>query len=171
MVAWRDKKCNCYGQTTNRRPNSPTPPRRTQPVRRAGWHVQDRCDHQCDLSIPRLCRDCAVESTGKRTGTTIEKIEYFDRILFKHRGGESVKKCDCDLVFIHGTGVREPAYSKVFSIISQKLKERNENLCFHKCYWGGALGTTLNAGGLSIPVSDQKKAGSSVIVMQIINLK
>jgi hypothetical protein len=72
-----------------------------------------------------------------------------------------VKKCDCDLVFIHGTGVREPAYSKVFSIISQKLKERNENLCFHKCYWGGSLGTTLNAGGLSIPVSDQKKASET----------
>ncbi len=54
-----------------------------------------------------------------------------------------MKKCDCDLVFIHGTGVREPAYSKAFSIISQKLKERNENLCFHKCYWGGSLGTTL----------------------------
>jgi hypothetical protein len=78
-----------------------------------------------------------------------------------YRGGESVKKCDCDLVFIHGTGVREPAYSKTFSIISQKLKERNENLCFHKCYWGGSLGTTLNAGGLSIPVSDQKKASET----------
>jgi hypothetical protein len=63
-----------------------------------------------------------------------------------------------DLVFIHGTGVREPAYSKAFSIISQNLKKRNENLCFHKCYWGGSLGTTLNAGGLSIPVSDTKKA-------------
>ena len=63
-----------------------------------------------------------------------------------------------NLVFIHGTGVREPAYSKAFSIISQKLKERNENLRLHKCYWGGSLGTTLNAGGLSIPVSDTKKA-------------
>ncbi|MFM7786776.1 MAG: hypothetical protein ACKO90_00835, partial [Microcystis panniformis] len=72
-----------------------------------------------------------------------------------------MKERDCDLVFIHGTGVREPAYSKTFSIISQKLKERNENLRFHKCYWGGSLGTTLNAGGLSIPVSDQKKASET----------
>ena len=78
------EKCNCYGQTTNRRPNSPTPPRRTQSVRRAGWHVQDRCDHQCDRSIPWLCRDCAVESDGKRTGITNEGIEDFDRILFMY---------------------------------------------------------------------------------------
>ena len=63
-----------------------------------------------------------------------------------------------DIVFIHGTGVREPAYSKTFSIISQKLQERNENLRLHKCYWGGSLGTTLNARGVSIPVSDTKKA-------------
>ncbi|MDB9371049.1 hypothetical protein PN456_19210 [Nodularia spumigena CS-586/05] len=63
-----------------------------------------------------------------------------------------------DIVFIHGTGVREPGYSKAFSVISQKLKERNENLRLHKCYWGGSLGTTLNAGGRSIPISDTKKA-------------
>lgn len=69
-----------------------------------------------------------------------------------------MKRYDYNVVFIHGTGVREPAYSKNFSIISQKLKERNGNLRFHKCYWGGSLGTTLNAGGLSIPVSDTKKA-------------
>ncbi|WP_184891180.1 hypothetical protein ACLB6K_23370 [Microcystis aeruginosa FACHB-524] len=50
LVAWREKKCNCYGQTTNRRPNSPTSPRRTQPVRRAGWHVQDECDRQCGFA-------------------------------------------------------------------------------------------------------------------------
>ena len=63
-----------------------------------------------------------------------------------------------DIVFVHGTGVREPAYSKTFSIISQKLKKRNQNLRFHKCYWGGSLGTTLNSGGLSIPPSDTEKA-------------
>ena len=72
-----------------------------------------------------------------------------------------MRQWDWNLVFIHGTGVREPAYSKTFSIISRKLKERNENLRFHKCYWGGLLGTTLNAGGLSIPVSDQKKASET----------
>lgn len=63
-----------------------------------------------------------------------------------------------DIVFVHGTGVREPIYSKTFSTISQKLKARDENLRFHKCYWGGLLGTTLNAGGVSIPISDTTKA-------------
>ncbi|MCZ8163509.1 MAG: hypothetical protein O9275_22915, partial [Microcystis sp. LE19-196.1B] len=72
-----------------------------------------------------------------------------------------MRQWDWNLVFIHGTGVREPAYSKTFSIIIRKLKERNENLRFQKCYWGGSLGTTLNAGGLSIPVSDQKKASET----------
>ncbi|MFM6695212.1 MAG: hypothetical protein ACKPHT_28780 [Microcystis panniformis] len=77
LVAWREKKCNCYGQTTNRRPNSPTSPRRTQPVRRAGWHVQDGCNHQCDRCLLRLRRDCTVEPASKRTGTTNEGIEDF----------------------------------------------------------------------------------------------
>ncbi|GCA75669.1 hypothetical protein MiTe_02505 [Microcystis aeruginosa NIES-2520] len=68
LVAWREKKCNCYGQTTNRRPNSPTSPRRTQPARRAGWHVQDRCDRQCDRCLLGLRRDCAVESEDGGVG-------------------------------------------------------------------------------------------------------
>ncbi|WP_172963140.1 hypothetical protein [Microcystis aeruginosa] len=68
LVAWREKKCNCYGQTTNRRPNSPTSPRRTQPVRRAGWHVQNGCDRQCDRCLLGLRRDCAVESEDGRVG-------------------------------------------------------------------------------------------------------
>ena len=63
-----------------------------------------------------------------------------------------------DLVFVHGTGVREPAYSKTFSIIKQQLWSRSKNLRFHKCYWGGTHGSTLNAGGLSLPKFDTKKS-------------
>jgi len=63
-----------------------------------------------------------------------------------------------DIVFIHGTGVREPACSKTFNKIVNHLKERDKNLNFHKCYWGGSLGTTLNAAGQSIPVENQNRA-------------
>ena len=66
-----------------------------------------------------------------------------------------------DIVFVHGTGVREPAYSKTFSIVRQELGKRSKNLRFHKCYWGGAHGSTLNSGGLSIPTSDIKKSLTS----------
>ncbi len=62
-----------------------------------------------------------------------------------------------DVVFVHGTGVREPSYSKVFNIISKKLKARNNNLRVHKCYWGGTEGATLNAGGDSIPGFDTNR--------------
>ncbi|MDJ0569626.1 MAG: hypothetical protein QNJ53_11325 [Pleurocapsa sp. MO_192.B19] len=63
-----------------------------------------------------------------------------------------------DIVFVHGTGVREPTYSKTFSIVQQELGERGEDLRFHKCYWGGPRGSTLNAGGLSLPKFDEKKS-------------
>ena len=63
-----------------------------------------------------------------------------------------------DVVFVHGTGVREPAYSKAFGTISEKLKKRNSNLRLHKCYWGGSCGTTLSAGGNTIPDFDTARA-------------
>ena len=63
-----------------------------------------------------------------------------------------------DVVFVHGTGVREPGYSKAFNTISQNLKERDDNLRVHKCYWGGMHGTTLNAGGLAIPPFDSNRS-------------
>ena len=62
-----------------------------------------------------------------------------------------------DIVFVHGTGVREPACSKASNKIVNHLKERDKSLSFHKCYWGGSLGTKLNVGGQSIPVVNTKK--------------
>lgn len=63
-----------------------------------------------------------------------------------------------DIVFVHGTGVREPTYSKTFSIVQQELSGRSKDLRFHKCYWGGPHGSTLKAGGLSLPKFDEKKS-------------
>ncbi|MGL5796249.1 MAG: hypothetical protein ACRC06_17970, partial [Waterburya sp.] len=65
---------------------------------------------------------------------------------------------ELDIVLVHGTGVREPAYSKTFSMVQQQLENRSEDLRFHKCYWGGRYGSTLNAGGLSLPKFDENKA-------------
>lgn len=63
-----------------------------------------------------------------------------------------------DVVFVHGTGVREPAYSRSFKTISDKLKAKDSNLRLHKCYWGESCGTTLNKGGAAIPDFDTDRA-------------
>ncbi len=54
--------------------------------------------------------------------------------------------------------MREPGCSKTFNKIVNSLRARNKNLSFHKCYWGGSCGSTLNAGGQSIPVVNENKA-------------
>lgn len=63
-----------------------------------------------------------------------------------------------NIIFVHGTGVREPSYSKTFNEICERLRKRREDLLFHKCYWGGECGSTLNAGGKSIPIPDSKRS-------------
>ncbi|MBE9144292.1 hypothetical protein IQ236_13845 [Planktothrix mougeotii LEGE 06226] len=59
-----------------------------------------------------------------------------------------------DVVFVHGTGVREPAYTRSFNTISDKLKAKDSNLRLHRCYWGESCGTKLNKGGITIPNFD-----------------
>ncbi len=63
-----------------------------------------------------------------------------------------------DIIFVHGTGVRQPDYSKSFSAISEQLKKRDSDLRVRECYWGGIHGTTLRAAGASIPPSDTNRA-------------
>ena len=65
---------------------------------------------------------------------------------------------DFNIIFVHGTGVRQPDYSQSFTVISEQLKKRDNNLRVHECYWGGVYGTTLRAAGASIPPSDMKRA-------------
>ena len=62
-----------------------------------------------------------------------------------------------DVVFVHGTGVREPAYTRSFKTISDKLKAKDSNLRLHKCYWGEPCGTKLNKGGAAIPDFDTER--------------
>lgn len=69
---------------------------------------------------------------------------------------------DFDVFFIHGTGVRNPAYDLRFQQITRKLRELNNKLnqdfghkthCLipQRCYWGDEHGTRLYAGGATIP--------------------
>lgn len=55
------------------------------------------------------------------------------------------------LLFVHGTGVREPAYSTALERIRAKVAARRPDVRVEPCDWGSALGSHLRAGGASIP--------------------
>jgi hypothetical protein len=60
------------------------------------------------------------------------------------------------IVFIHGTGVREPHYTAAFGVIKKKLSALQVAAAPHgielaRCYWGDECGTKLNLHGASIP--------------------
>ncbi len=63
-----------------------------------------------------------------------------------------------DFIFVHGTGVREPAYSKTFNAISKRLRQHNQDIRIHRCYWGGILGSSTFASLASLPAASQKKS-------------
>ncbi|WNM30825.1 alpha/beta fold hydrolase [Streptomyces sp. Li-HN-5-11] len=55
------------------------------------------------------------------------------------------------VVFIHGTGVREPGFSALAGRVSAGLGALRDGLRIVPYYWGGAHGATLAAGGASLP--------------------
>ncbi|WP_329440495.1 hypothetical protein [Streptomyces canus] len=57
------------------------------------------------------------------------------------------------VVFIHGTGVREPGFSKLAGRVAAGLTALREGLRVVPYYWGGTHGATLAAGGASLPAS------------------
>ena len=59
-------------------------------------------------------------------------------------------------LFVHGTGVREQAYQGSFIRVSDAL-QRIGGVEISQCYWGH-LGSTLAAGGASIPNYDTTRA-------------
>src|ERR1700691_5179824 len=63
-----------------------------------------------------------------------------------------------DLIFVHGTGVRKPAYEKALDRIAREVRRRRPDITVSDCCWGETLGARLNAGGASIPEYDQTKA-------------
>jgi hypothetical protein len=55
------------------------------------------------------------------------------------------------LVFVHGTGVRQPAYSAAFGRFAERITQIRPGYAVAQCYWGGPHGARLNARGVSIP--------------------
>lgn len=55
------------------------------------------------------------------------------------------------LVFVHGTGVRQPAYGTAFDRFADRIAKIRPGHAVAQCYWGGPHGSRLNAAGVSIP--------------------
>lgn len=58
------------------------------------------------------------------------------------------------LVFVHGTGVRQPAYEQTFRIVEGFVTEQRPDITVVPCFWGEQFGSKLNAEGRSIPLFD-----------------
>jgi hypothetical protein len=54
------------------------------------------------------------------------------------------------LLFVHGTGVREPHYSRALAQVRRGLHGTAVDV--QPCYWG-AIGTRLHANGASVPLT------------------
>jgi hypothetical protein len=59
------------------------------------------------------------------------------------------------VLFVHGTGARDPHFSQALGRIREGLKGR---AVVEPCYWGGTEGSKLNAGGASIPLYDSTRS-------------
>lgn len=55
------------------------------------------------------------------------------------------------LLFVHGTGVRQPSYDTRLADVRAIMSTLRPEWSVQPCYWAGAHGATLNAGGASIP--------------------
>jgi hypothetical protein len=65
------------------------------------------------------------------------------------------------VIFVHGTGVREPAFSKTFARVSTELHARSQELDVAPCYWGAVAGARLWHDGASVPSYDATKGIAS----------
>ncbi len=61
------------------------------------------------------------------------------------------------VIFVHGTGTREPGYTDTFNLIERKLHDILPQLKVVRCYWG-ELGARLHKDGASIPLYDSSRA-------------
>lgn len=58
------------------------------------------------------------------------------------------------VMFVHGTGVREPAFTRLFGLIERTLHGRLNHIEVVPCYWGGPAGARLWHQGRSVPNYD-----------------
>lgn len=55
------------------------------------------------------------------------------------------------ILYIHGTGVREPDYSKTYAVIEKQIRQRLLGWRPEGCYWGEQCGVKFHRDGHSIP--------------------
>ncbi|MFF9338196.1 MULTISPECIES: hypothetical protein [unclassified Streptomyces] len=55
------------------------------------------------------------------------------------------------VLFVHGTGVREPGYTGSLERVREGLAAVRPDVVVAPCYWGGSAGSALRADGLSVP--------------------
>lgn len=65
------------------------------------------------------------------------------------------------VVFVHGTGVREPEYTQRFTQVERALKGYRPDIHVVPCLWGTHCGATLKADGRSIPLYDTTRSFQS----------
>jgi hypothetical protein len=61
------------------------------------------------------------------------------------------------LLFVHGTGVRQPAYGVALDRFAEQIAVIRPGHVVAQCYWGGVHGSRLNAKGVSIPSGDSHR--------------
>jgi hypothetical protein len=62
------------------------------------------------------------------------------------------------VVFVHGTGVRQPSYDNIYGVIEEQIKKILPLYRVHRCYWGDREGSKLLSGGASIPEYDTARS-------------
>ncbi|MEM5347464.1 alpha/beta fold hydrolase [Paraburkholderia caribensis] len=68
------------------------------------------------------------------------------------------------VIFVHGTGVREPAFTSTFDAVRVGMSSVMPELEIHPCFWGERLGSDLHR-GLSIPLYDEARAAPGDVVL------
>jgi hypothetical protein len=64
-----------------------------------------------------------------------------------------------EVLFVHGTGVREPRFTELFTRFTTALREHAPAARTTPYYWGTELGSRLAADGLSLPVAGARSRG------------
>ncbi|OKJ83420.1 hypothetical protein AMK32_17420 [Streptomyces sp. CB01883] len=55
------------------------------------------------------------------------------------------------VLFVHGTGVREPGFSETLERVQQGFRSLRPEIRINSCYWGGSAGSVLHSNGISVP--------------------
>jgi hypothetical protein len=67
-----------------------------------------------------------------------------------------------NIVFVHGTGVRQPSYDITCEAVAANLRRFLPNYDLQRCYWGEEEGSRLRSGGVSIPTYDSTRGTAEV---------